>query len=180
MHVRFFVSLARARPSTHSLLITFRSTLAALFHTIEEHEDGDDDQPELRPIVHHHIQVAQALFPSSLCTAAVSIIKLIEDPQVGGDGSAVYELAYKGKCQRFRRALMQIAKCRMAARVARAPSPLALMNHGARNYPGFWKQLCPIQTTHVSPRPLHVHCLSPHARRPPHAQPCVRVICIRA
>ncbi len=39
--------------------------------------------------------MAQAFFPSSLCTAAVTIINLLDDPQVCADGSAVYEVAYK-------------------------------------------------------------------------------------
>lgn len=58
-----------------------------MFHTIEEHE-GEDDEIDRIPT--HHIQVA-----SSLCRAAVTIINLLDDPQVNGDGSAVYEVAYK-------------------------------------------------------------------------------------
>ena len=64
----------------------------ALFHTQEEHE-GEDDETERPPA--HHIQAAQAVFPSALCSAAVTIINLLDDPQVSPDGSAVYEEAYK-------------------------------------------------------------------------------------
>ncbi|KAI1307248.1 Protein unc-80 -like protein [Halotydeus destructor] len=68
----------------------------ALFHTMtEEHaEEGDDDQAAEKSTA-HHMQVAQAMFPSSLCAAAITIINLLDDPQVGGKGSAVYEVAYK-------------------------------------------------------------------------------------
>ena len=41
------------------------------------------------------LQLAQAVFPSSLCSAAVTIINLLDDPQVCVEGSAVYEVAYK-------------------------------------------------------------------------------------
>lgn len=64
----------------------------ALFHTIEEYDDNDDD---IERIPVHHMQVAQCFFPSSLTTAALSIINLLEDNQVGSDGNAVYEIAYK-------------------------------------------------------------------------------------
>lgn len=40
-------------------------------------------------------KVAQALFPSILCTSAVTIINMLNDSQVTPDGSAVYEVAYK-------------------------------------------------------------------------------------
>ena len=40
-------------------------------------------------------QAAQSLFPSSLCTAAVTIINLLDDSKVDDDGSSVYEVAYK-------------------------------------------------------------------------------------
>lgn len=68
----------------------------ALFHTVEEHEEGTDDDgaPSDRPMV-PHVQVAQAMFPSCLCTASITIINLLDDPQVSATGSAVYEVAYK-------------------------------------------------------------------------------------
>ena len=40
-------------------------------------------------------QVAQCFFPSSLATAAVLIINLLEDNQVNTEGNAVYETAHK-------------------------------------------------------------------------------------
>lgn len=67
----------------------------ALFHTVEDHEEGvDEESPSDRPTT-PHVQVAQAMFPSCLCTASITIINLLDDPQVSGTGSAVYEVAYK-------------------------------------------------------------------------------------
>ena len=66
----------------------------ALFHTVEEHEEVDDDQAPDKPVT-PHIQVSQAMFPSCLCTASMTIINLLDDPQVSVTGSAVYEVAYK-------------------------------------------------------------------------------------
>ncbi|RWS14513.1 protein unc-80-like protein [Dinothrombium tinctorium] len=63
-------------------------------HRIEEHEELDDDQPVERPLT-HHIQTTQAIFPSSLCTAAITIINSLNDLEVSANGSAVYEVAYK-------------------------------------------------------------------------------------
>lgn len=63
--------------------------------TTDEHgEETDDEQVADKPAA-HHIQVAQAMFPSSLCSAAVTIINMLDDPQVSGSGSAVYEVAFK-------------------------------------------------------------------------------------
>ncbi|KFM72573.1 Protein unc-80-like protein, partial [Stegodyphus mimosarum] len=66
----------------------------ALFHSVEEHEDGDEDLTMER-ITTHHMQAAQALFPSCLCSAAIPIINLMEDAQVNNEGIAVYEAALK-------------------------------------------------------------------------------------
>ncbi|CAG2182896.1 unnamed protein product, partial [Oppiella nova] len=63
----------------------------ALFHTVEEHEEDEDEERAPQ----HNIQLAQSVFPSSLCSAAVTIINLLDDPQVNAEGSAVYEVAYK-------------------------------------------------------------------------------------
>jgi len=41
----------------------------------------------------HHRGIT--LFPSSLCSAAVFIIQLLDDPAVTLDGGAVYEVAYQ-------------------------------------------------------------------------------------
>jgi len=60
----------------------------------DEPEEMDEDQLIEKPPT-HHIQVAQALFPSSLCSAAVTIINLLDDSQVSKNGSAIYEVAYK-------------------------------------------------------------------------------------
>ena len=70
-----------------------------MFHTnaTDEHggEEGDDGEGVADKPAAHHIQVAQAMFPSSLCSASVTIINLLDDAQVGVNGSAVYEVAYK-------------------------------------------------------------------------------------
>ncbi|KAM7300742.1 protein unc-80 homolog [Ixodes scapularis] len=66
----------------------------ALFHAVEEHEEGDEDQLAERSAA-HPIHVAHALFPSCLCSAAVFIINLLNDAEVNMDGVAVYEVAYQ-------------------------------------------------------------------------------------
>ncbi|XP_077556955.1 unc80, NALCN channel complex subunit isoform X2 [Haemaphysalis longicornis] len=66
----------------------------ALFHAVEEHEEGDEDQAAER-LSAHPVQVAHALFPSCLCSAAVYIINLLNDAEVSTDGVAVYEVAYQ-------------------------------------------------------------------------------------
>ncbi len=38
--------------------------------------------------------VAQSLFPSTMCSAFVEIIALLDDQAVSLDGTAVYEVAY--------------------------------------------------------------------------------------
>lgn len=43
----------------------------------------------------HHATSALSLFPSSLCSAIVQIINLLDDPAVSDDGNAVYEVAYQ-------------------------------------------------------------------------------------
>lgn len=54
-------------------------------------EDGGDLVPRN---LSHHGQSALSLFPSSLCSAIVQIITLLDDPAVSNDGNAVYEVAY--------------------------------------------------------------------------------------
>ena len=39
--------------------------------------------------------MAQALFPSMLCTSFVEVIRLLDDHAVSLDGTAVYEVAYQ-------------------------------------------------------------------------------------
>lgn len=65
----------------------------ALFRA-DEPEDGDEDLP-VEKSASHHKTVAQAIFPSCLCSAAITIINLLDDPQVASTGSAIYEVAYK-------------------------------------------------------------------------------------
>lgn len=43
----------------------------------------------------HHAQVASALFPSTLCSAVVEIVALLDDAAVSRDECSVYEVAYQ-------------------------------------------------------------------------------------
>lgn len=58
---------------------------------------GDEDAAETVPrnTQSHHGQSALSLFPSSLCSAIIQIINLLDDPAVSDDGNAVYEVAYQ-------------------------------------------------------------------------------------
>lgn len=57
---------------------------------------GDEDAGETVPRnMAHHGQSALSLFPSSLCSAIIQIINLLDDPAVSDDGNAVYEVAYQ-------------------------------------------------------------------------------------
>ena len=42
-----------------------------------------------------NFHAAQALFPSTMCTAFVEVIALLDDQAVSLDGTAVYEVAYQ-------------------------------------------------------------------------------------
>jgi len=56
---------------------------------------GADDADRTDHFHPHHMQTSQALFPSSICAAALHIIQLLEDVQVNGDGVAgTYRLQY--------------------------------------------------------------------------------------
>ncbi|EFN65650.1 Uncharacterized protein KIAA1843 [Camponotus floridanus] len=65
----------------------------------DDHDEGtvgDEDAGETVPRnTSHHGQSALSLFPSSLCSAIVQIINLLDDPAVSDDGNAVYEVAYQ-------------------------------------------------------------------------------------
>lgn len=57
---------------------------------------GDDEQIEGQPRnTGHHLHSAHSLFPSSLCSAVIQIINLLDDAAVSSDGNAVYEVAYQ-------------------------------------------------------------------------------------
>lgn len=47
-----------------------------------------DEEAASERTSNHHIQAAQSLFPSCLCTAVVPIIGLLDDAQVTPDGVA--------------------------------------------------------------------------------------------
>ena len=49
---------------------------------------GADDADRADHFHPHHMQTSQALFPSTICAAALHIIQLLEDVQVNGDGVA--------------------------------------------------------------------------------------------
>ncbi|XP_032667273.1 protein unc-80 homolog isoform X11 [Odontomachus brunneus] len=65
----------------------------------DDHDEGnvgDEDAGEtVTRNMTHHGQSALSLFPSSLCSAIVQIINLLDDPAVSDDGNAVYEVAYQ-------------------------------------------------------------------------------------
>ncbi|XP_076183174.1 unc80, NALCN channel complex subunit isoform X2 [Ptiloglossa arizonensis] len=65
----------------------------------DDHDEGnvgDEDAGDIIPRnTSHHGQSAPSLFPSSLCSAIVQIIHLLDDAAVSDDGSAVYEVAYQ-------------------------------------------------------------------------------------
>ncbi|KAK0161490.1 hypothetical protein PV327_009955 [Microctonus hyperodae] len=64
----------------------------------DDHDEAnvDDDGGETAPRnTSHHGQSALSLFPSSLCSAIVQIINLLDDAAVSDDGNAVYEVAYQ-------------------------------------------------------------------------------------
>ncbi|XP_031838287.1 unc80, NALCN channel complex subunit isoform X5 [Nomia melanderi] len=65
----------------------------------DDHDEGnvgDEDGGEtIARNTSHHSQSAPSLFPSSLCSAIVQIIHLLDDAAVSDDGSAVYEVAYQ-------------------------------------------------------------------------------------
>ncbi|KAG7191052.1 hypothetical protein KM043_007098 [Ampulex compressa] len=65
----------------------------------DDHDEGnvgDEDGGETIPRnTSHHGQSALSLFPSSLCSAIVQIINLLDDAAVSDDGNAVYEVAYQ-------------------------------------------------------------------------------------
>lgn len=67
-----------------------------LFFFLLKGNVGDEDGGETIPRnTSHHSQSAPSLFPSSLCSAIVQIIHLLDDAAVSDDGSAVYEVAYQ-------------------------------------------------------------------------------------
>ncbi|KAK2588606.1 hypothetical protein KPH14_006375 [Odynerus spinipes] len=65
----------------------------------DDHDEGnvgDEDGAEAIPRnTQHHGQSALSLFPSSLCSAIVQIINLLDNAAVSDDGNAVYEVAYQ-------------------------------------------------------------------------------------
>ncbi|XP_034937651.1 protein unc-80 homolog isoform X5 [Chelonus insularis] len=64
----------------------------------DDHDEGnvDDDGGETAPrSSSHHGQSAPSLFPSSLCSAIIQIINLLDDAAVSDDGNSVYEVAYQ-------------------------------------------------------------------------------------
>lgn len=73
------------------------SIFCNIFSFFNKGNVGDEDAAETVPrnTQTHHSQSALSLFPSSLCSAIVQIINLLDDPAVSEDGNAVYEVAYQ-------------------------------------------------------------------------------------
>ncbi|XP_021940294.1 protein unc-80 homolog isoform X4 [Zootermopsis nevadensis] len=69
----------------------------SLYHAVgDDHDEGDEEQTETQPRnAAHHVHSAHSLFPSSLCSAVIQIINLLDDAAVSPDGNAVYEVAYQ-------------------------------------------------------------------------------------
>ena len=62
------------------------------FSLIADEESTDQEKPTFSKSTLH---MAQALFPSMLCTSFVEVIRLLDDHAVSLDGTAVYEVAYQ-------------------------------------------------------------------------------------
>ncbi|OQR76167.1 protein unc-80-like, partial [Tropilaelaps mercedesae] len=59
---------------------------------------NDPHEPQLRaerPHASHPIQVAHSLYPSCMCSSAITIINMLQDVQTSHEGVAVYEVAFK-------------------------------------------------------------------------------------
>ncbi len=52
--------------------------------------------------------VAQSLFPSTMCSAFVEIIALLDDQAVSLDGTAVYEVAYDVSFPKLKKRMSKI------------------------------------------------------------------------
>ncbi|XP_023318464.1 protein unc-80 homolog isoform X2 [Trichogramma pretiosum] len=63
----------------------------------DDHDDAtDEDIGDMVPRnLTHHVQSAQALFPSTLGSSFILIIDLLDDPSVTDDGMGVYLVAYQ-------------------------------------------------------------------------------------
>ena len=70
-------------------------TTASIVLVVSVDEDSADE--DLKPVVvgKSRYHLAQSLFPSTLCSAFVEIIALLDDQAVSLDGTAVYEVAYQ-------------------------------------------------------------------------------------
>ena len=58
-------------------------------------EDGVEQERVPPNVTRTPAQVAQPLFPSTLCSGFVDVIKMLDDHAVSSDGTAVYEVAYQ-------------------------------------------------------------------------------------
>ena len=73
-------------------LFLAESMIDLYFHFIADEESTDQEKPTFSKSTLH---MAQALFPSMLCTSFVEVIRLLDDHAVSLDGTAVYEVAYQ-------------------------------------------------------------------------------------
>ena len=67
------------------------SILSQFFSADEESNDHHDGKGGRGSAMH----TAQTLFPSTMCSAFVEVIRLLDDHAVSLDGVAVYEIAYQ-------------------------------------------------------------------------------------
>ncbi|KAG5670539.1 hypothetical protein PVAND_000795 [Polypedilum vanderplanki] len=86
----------KQRLERHSFLITTipvvqQAAHERLDHTPDDHADLEEE--DVGRAVHLH--AAHSLFPSILCSSVMQIVGTLDDCAVGGDGTAVYEVAYQ-------------------------------------------------------------------------------------
>ena len=66
-------------------------SILSFFSADEESNDHHDGKGGRGSAMH----TAQTLFPSTMCSAFVEVIRLLDDHAVSLDGVAVYEIAYQ-------------------------------------------------------------------------------------
>lgn len=87
----------KQRQERHCFLITTNPITQQAAHERLDHGPGEDhdtmEEEEGARAVHLH--AAHSLFPSCLCASVMQIVGSLDDCAVGGDGAAVYEVAYQ-------------------------------------------------------------------------------------
>lgn len=86
----------KQRQERHCFLITTNPITQQAAHERLDHGPGEDhDLEEEEGARAVHLHAAHSLFPSCLCASVMQIIGSLDDCAVGGDGAAVYEVAYQ-------------------------------------------------------------------------------------